>query len=104
LDEKSFDALLLQQCNHTCLRKTKQLMFNMTESDLPYIKPELEIPSETNGVTPPSPDVKNPLPHHDPNEKLETEAFICPVCGKSFQSKTDLDWHVAKKHGQIKKA
>jgi acyl-CoA synthetase (NDP forming) len=53
----------------------------MTESDLPYIKPESEIPPEANEVVPPSPDVKNPLPYHDPIEKEETAAFICPVCG-----------------------
>lgn len=76
----------------------------MTESDLPYIKPESEIPPEANEVVPPSPDVKNPLPYHDPIEKEETAAFICPVCGKSFSTKADLDLHMAKNHGQTKKA
>jgi len=76
----------------------------MTESDLPYIKPEPEIPPETNEVIPPSPDVKNPLPNHEPIEKMEIDAFICPVCGKSFNTKDDLDLHMAKNHGQIKKA
>ena len=76
----------------------------MTESDLPYIKPELEIPPEANEVVAPSPDVKNPLPDHEPLEKEETEAFICPVCGKSFSIKADLDLHMAKNHGQPKKA
>jgi uncharacterized Zn-finger protein len=76
----------------------------MTESDLPYIKPESEIPPGANEVVPPSPDVKNTLPYHDPIEKEETEAFICPVCGKSFSTKADLDLHIAKNHGQTKKA
>jgi hypothetical protein len=76
----------------------------MTESDLPYIKPGPEIPSETNELIPPSPDVKNLLPNHDPNEKGETEDFICPVCGKSFNTKADLDQHMEKNHGKIKKA
>ena len=76
----------------------------MTESDLPYIKPESEIPPEANEVVPPSPDVKNPLPYHDPIEKEETEAFVCPVCGKSFSTTVDLDLHMAKNHGQTKKA
>jgi uncharacterized Zn-finger protein len=75
----------------------------MTESDLPYVKPEPEIAPETNEVIPPSPDVKNPLPDHEPIEKEEMEAFICPVCGKSFKTKADLDLHIAKNHGQTKK-
>jgi hypothetical protein len=76
----------------------------MTEPNVPYVKPEPEIPAETNGVVPPSPDVKNPLPNHEPLEKLETEDFICPVCGKSFNTKADLDLHMEKEHGQINKA
>ena len=76
----------------------------MTESDLPYIKPIPEIPPETNEVVPPSPDVKNPLPNHEPSEKEETETFLCPVCGKSFNTKADLDLHMEKEHGQIDKA
>jgi uncharacterized Zn-finger protein len=76
----------------------------MTESDLPYIKPELEIPPETNEVVPPSPDVKNPLPHHEPLEKEEIDAFICPFCGKSFSNKDTLDLHIGKNHRQPKKA
>jgi hypothetical protein len=76
----------------------------MTEPDLPYIKPGLEIPPETNELIPPSPDVKNPLPDHEPTEKSEIEAFICPVCRKPFNNKADLDLHMAKDHGQTKKA
>jgi len=76
----------------------------MTEPDLPYVKPAPEIPPETNELIPPSPDVKNKLPNHEPLEKAETEDFICPVCGKSFNTKVDLDLHMLKDHGQIKKA
>jgi hypothetical protein len=76
----------------------------MTEPDLPYIKPGFEIPPETNELIPPSPDVKNPLPNHEPTEEVETEDLICPVCGKLFNNKADLDLHMAKDHGQIKKA
>ena len=76
----------------------------MAEPDLPYIKPVPEIPPETNEVVPPSADVKNPLPNHEPNEKAETEAFMCPVCGKSFDNRADLDLHMEKDHGQINKA
>jgi hypothetical protein len=76
----------------------------MTEPDLPYIKPGPGIPPETNEIIPPSPDVKNPLPDHEPNEKSEIAAFICPVCRKPFNNKADLDLHMAKDHGQIKKA
>jgi hypothetical protein len=75
----------------------------MTEPDLPYVKPIPEIPPETNEVIPPSPDVKNPLPNHEPNEKEETEAFMCPVCGKSFNTKAELDLHTEKDHWQINK-
>jgi protein-disulfide isomerase len=75
----------------------------MTEPDLPYIKPTPEIPPETNEVTPPSPDVKNPLPNHEPLEKMENEDFICPVCRKTFNTKADLDLHIAKSHGQTTK-
>ena len=76
----------------------------MTEPDLPYVKPEPAIPAETNELIPPSPDVKNPLPNHEPIENVETEAFVCPVCGKFFNTKADLDLHMSKNHGQIKKA
>jgi hypothetical protein len=76
----------------------------MTEPDLPYIKPGPELPPETNEIIPPSPDVKNPLPKHEPIEKVENEAFVCPVCGKAFNIKADLDLHMQKSHGQIKKA
>jgi hypothetical protein len=76
----------------------------MTEPDFPYNKPGPEIPLETNKVIPPSPDVKNPLPNHEPIEKMETEAFVCLVCGKSFNTKADLDLHIEKDHGQINKA
>ena len=76
----------------------------MTEPDLPYVKPTAEIPPETNEIIPPSPDVKNPLPNHEPIEKVETGAFICPVCGKSFNTKSELDFHMAKNHKQTQKA
>ncbi len=76
----------------------------MSEPDLPFAKPVPEIAPETNEVIPPSPDVENPLPNHEPIEKEETEAFVCPVCGKSFSTKADLDLHVEKDHGQISKA
>jgi hypothetical protein len=76
----------------------------MAEPELPSVKPVPEIPPETNEVIPPSPDVKNPLPNHEPIEKVETEDFICPVCGKSFSTKADLDLHMEKDHRQINKA
>jgi hypothetical protein len=76
----------------------------MTEPDLPYIKPAPEIPPETNELIPPSPDVNNPLPNHEPIEKVLPEAFVCLVCGKPFNTKADLDLHMSKNHGQIKKA
>ena len=75
----------------------------MTEPDLPDVKPGPEIPPETNEVIPPSPDVKNPLPNHEPIEKEETESFICSVCRKSFNTKADLDLHMEKDHGQLMK-
>jgi hypothetical protein len=76
----------------------------MTEPDLPYVKPAPEIPPETNELIPPSPDVKNKLPNHEPIEKEATADFICPVCGKPFDTKADLDLHMLKDHGQLKKA
>ncbi len=76
----------------------------MAEPDLPYIEPLPEIPPETNEVSPPSADVKNPLPNHEPTEKEEAEDFICPVCGKHFSTKADLDLHMEKDHEQINKA
>jgi hypothetical protein len=75
----------------------------MTEPDLPFLKPEPEIPPETDEHILPSPDVKNPLPNHEPNEKEEIEPFICPICGKSFNNKSDFDVHIAKNHGKTKK-
>jgi len=71
----------------------------MTESDLPYIKPEPEIPPEANEVVPPSQDVKNPVPSHEPIETMEIGAFNCLVCGRSFIIKADLDLHMQKTIG-----
>ena len=76
----------------------------MTEPDIPYPKLGPEIAPETNEPIPPSPDVKNPLPKHEPIEKEKNEDFICPVCGKSFNTKAELDLHIEKTHGRIKKA
>jgi hypothetical protein len=76
----------------------------MTEPDVPYAKPATDLSQETNEVTPPSPDVKNPLPDHDPLEKMELGAFICPVCGKSFTTKAELDLHLARNHRLTTKA
>jgi hypothetical protein len=76
----------------------------MTEPDFPFIKPGPEIPAEANELIPPSSEVKNPLPNHDSAEKLESEDFICSVCGKSFNNKVDLDLHMATNHRQTKKS
>jgi hypothetical protein len=75
----------------------------MTEPDLPFIKPGPEIPPETDEHITPSPDVKNPLPEHEANEKLEPEDLICQFCGKTFINKADLDLHIAKDHANKKK-
>ncbi len=75
----------------------------MTEPDLPYIKPPPELPPETKETMQPSPDVANPLPEHEPIEVVETDAFICPICGKSFKTKVDLDLHLAVDHKEAKK-
>jgi len=75
---------------------------NMTEPDLPYLKPVPE-PPETNEDLSPSPDVKNPLPDHEPIEKNELEGFVCPICGRSFKTKVDLDLHIVTEHKQTKK-
>ena len=77
---------------------------SMTEPDLPYIIPVPEIPPETNEVLPPSPDAKNPLPNHEPIEKMETGALDCPICGRSFKTKVDLELHIIADHKQTKKA
>ena len=76
----------------------------MAEPDLPFIKPGPEVPPETNESLTPTRDVKNPLPNHEPIENVETEDLICPVCGKRFNNKADLDLHMAKDHGNKKKA
>jgi hypothetical protein len=78
--------------------------FNMTEPDLLFIKPGPEIPAEANELIPPSSDVKNHLPNHDTAVKLESEDFICSVFGKPFSNRADLDLHMAKDHGNRKKA
>jgi Zinc finger, C2H2 type len=76
----------------------------MAEPDLPPVEPLPEISQEINEVVPPSADVKNTLPNHEPIEEEETEAFICPVCGRSFSTKADLDLHMEKDHGQVNEA
>jgi hypothetical protein len=76
----------------------------MTEPDLPYIKPVPEIPPETDEALSPTSDVKNPLHNHEPIEKMETGALDCPICGRSFKTKVDLDLHIIMEHKQTKKA
>ena len=76
----------------------------MTEEDLPFIVPPSDLPPDTNEIISPSPDVKNPLPDHEPIEKMEPLTFDCPICGKSFNTKTDLDLHMETVHKQTKKA
>ncbi len=76
----------------------------MTESDLPFIKPGPENSSEQYEVAPPSPDVENSLPDHEPIEKEDIEAFVCPICRKSFNTKDELDLHITKNHGQKREA
>ena len=75
----------------------------MTETDLPYIIPPPELTPETDENISPSPDVKNPLPNHEAIENIRTGTFDCPLCGKSFYTKTDLDLHMITNHKQTKK-
>ena len=75
----------------------------MTEPDLPYITPPPELPPETKETMEPSPDVANPLPVHEPIEKIENEPFECPICGKTFSTKKELDIHIEIYHKQAKK-
>lgn len=75
----------------------------MTEPDLPYIKPVPEIPPETDETLSPSPDVKNPLHNHEPIEKMDPGTLDCPICGRSFKTKVDLDLHIIMEHKQTKK-
>jgi hypothetical protein len=75
----------------------------MTEPDLPYITPPPELPPETKETMQPSPDVANPLPDHESIENTETTLFTCPICGKSFKTKFDLDFHIAMEHKKNEK-
>ena len=77
---------------------------SMTESDLPFIKPTQEISSETDEIVSPSSDLKNPLPTDEPIEKMEAGVFDCSICGHPFNTKADLDLHMATIHRQTKKA
>jgi hypothetical protein len=77
---------------------------SMTESDLPFIKPGQEISSETDEIISPSSDVKTPLPNHEPIEKMEAGVFDCSICGQPFNTKADLELHLATIHRQTKKA
>ena len=76
----------------------------MTESDLSFIKPAQEISSETDEIISSSSDVKNPLPNHEPIEKMEAGVFDCSICGQPFNTKADLELHLATIHRQTKKA
>ena len=75
----------------------------MTETDLPFIKPPPESSQETDDNIAPSADVKNPLPDHEPIENMEIGTFDCPICGKSFNTKTDFDLHMITNHRQTEK-
>ena len=46
---------------------------------------------------------KNPSTTFVVIDEVETDTFICPICGKSFKTKVDLDLHIAANHKQTKK-
>jgi hypothetical protein len=76
----------------------------MIESDFPTLNQCRKFLQKQMKLFPPSPDVKNQLPDHEPIEKEKKEVFICPVCRKSFSIKADLDLHTEKDRGQINTA
>jgi hypothetical protein len=52
----------------------------------------------------PSPDVKNPIPNHEPIEKMETGALDVQSVEDLSKPKFDLDLHIITEHKQTKKA
>ena len=55
-----------------------------------------EAPAETKEVTP-AEEIQEAPEQVVPEEKKETE-FVCPVCGKNYSRKANLDRHIADKH------
>lgn len=55
-----------------------------------------EAPAETKEVTP-AEEIQEAPEQVVSEEKKETE-FVCPVCGKNYSRKANLDRHIADKH------
>ena len=55
-----------------------------------------EAPAETEEVTP-AEEIQEAPEQVVSEEKKETE-FVCPVCGKTYSRKANLDRHIADKH------
>ena len=55
-----------------------------------------EAPAETEEVTP-AEEIQEAPEQVVSEEKKETE-FVCPVCGKNYSRKANLDRHIADKH------
>lgn len=55
-----------------------------------------EAPAETKEVTP-AEEIQEAPERVVSEEKKETE-FVCPVCGKNYSRKANLDRHIADKH------
>ncbi len=83
-------------------------MVHMTEPDFPYKKPPPENPPERGDVKPPSPDITKLKSEGKPIKGNEGEAkgagiFTCSICGKSFNTQSELDLHTATAHKTAKK-
>lgn len=80
----------------------------MTEPDFPYKKPPPENPAVREKGTQSSPDVTEPKIEEEStkgNEGKVKEAgtFTCSVCGKSFNTQSELDLHTSTAHKTAKK-
>lgn len=76
----------------------------MTEAGVPYKKRPREPKKDVK--IPPPPDIPSPTPEIPPHGPIpgeppagsQKQIYVCPICGMTFNSKEELQLHMANNH------